>query len=70
MCPADDSHLTIEFEKYFVIKPTITFFDKDFDYSESVTRENGKPVRQGYEYHSGNNDDFLSIEKMRELYNF
>src|ERR1700688_261723 len=25
MCPADDSHLTLEFADHFVIKPTITF---------------------------------------------
>ncbi len=25
MCPADDSHLTLEFDDHFVIKPTIQF---------------------------------------------
>ena len=68
MCPADDSHLTIEFEKYFVIKPTITFFDKDFDYSVSREGENGVSVEQGFEYNSGTNSDFLNVERLRETY--
>lgn len=70
MCPADDSHLTIEFKDYFVIKPTITFFEKDFDYTESVDGEIGQQVKQGFEYNSGSNMDFLSVEKMRELFQF
>ncbi len=70
MCPADDSHLTIEFENYFVIKPTITFFDKDFDYSVSRDGEAGKQVAQGFEYNSATNSDFLDDEKIRELNRF
>ena len=70
MCPADDSHLTIEFSDYFVIKPSITFFDKDFDYLESRDGERGESVDQGFEYNSGTNTDFLSIEKLKELYSF
>lgn len=70
MCPADDSHLTIEFQDYFVIKPTITFFDKDFDYLVSIDGEKGKPVTSGYEYNSGNNQHFLGIEELRKRYEF
>lgn len=67
MCPADDSHLTIEFSDYYVIKPTITFFDKDFDYSISRDQETGKNVTQGFEYNSGSNHDFLSVDQIRSL---
>ena len=67
MCPADDSHLTIEFDDHYVICPTIRFFGLDMDYSRNNLHEIGKPVPQGYEYHSGNNPDFLTVEQIREF---
>ena len=67
MCPADDSHLTIEFEDHYVICPTIKFYDINYDYSINNIGEEGKPVEQGYEYHSGNNPFFLSVEEIREF---
>lgn len=66
MCPADDSHLTLEFENHYVIKPTITFFTQA-DYSMNRLGEVGKPVEQGSEYNSGTNPEFLSIEQLREM---
>jgi UDP-N-acetylglucosamine 4,6-dehydratase len=62
MCPADDSHLTLEFHDHFVICPTIKFYGQDYDYRTNKLSEEGVPVAQGYEYHSGNNPDFLDIE--------
>ncbi|MBT6050164.1 MAG: UDP-N-acetylglucosamine 4,6-dehydratase (inverting), partial [Candidatus Scalindua sp.] len=35
MCPADDSHLTIEFKDHFVIKPSITFFSRENDFTSN-----------------------------------
>jgi UDP-N-acetylglucosamine 4,6-dehydratase len=67
MCPADDSHLTIEFEDHFVICPSIKFYDKDIDFRTDGLGEVGQPVAQGYEYNSGNNPHFLSIEEIREF---
>ena len=32
MCPADDSHLTVEFQDHFVLRPTIKFYRGDIDY--------------------------------------
>lgn len=34
MCPADDSHLTLEFHDHYVLQPTIKFVDKDFHYEK------------------------------------
>ena len=68
MCPADDSHLTLEFNDYYVIMPTIKFWDHDSNYSKNVIGENGAPVKIGFEYNSGNNPDFLSTEQIK-LYN-
>jgi len=66
MCPADDSHLTFEFSDHFVIKPSIFFYSRENDFSQNALGEKGKPVRQGFEYNSVNND-FLSLEQIREF---
>lgn len=63
MCPADDSHLTLEFADHFVIKPTIQFSGQ-VDFSVNKLGEVGGMVEQGFEYHSGKNSQFLSIEEI------
>ncbi|SFC96153.1 UDP-N-acetylglucosamine 4,6-dehydratase [Thiohalospira halophila DSM 15071] len=65
MCPADDSHLTLEFDDHFVIRPTITFASRDNTFSPNALGEKGAPVTQGFEYNSGDNPDFLDIEGIR-----
>lgn len=66
MCPADDSHLTLEFHDHYVIKPTITFFSP-VDYSINKLGEVGKKVPLGFEYNSGTNHHFLTIEELQEM---
>ena len=66
MCPADDSHLTLEFDEHYVIKPTITFAFK-VDYTQNRLGEKGKPVPLGFEYNSGNNTEWLSHEEFLEM---
>ena len=66
MCPADDSHLTLEFDDHYVIQPTITFTFKA-SYFKNRLGEQGKPVEQGFEYNSGNNSDWLTHEKFLEM---
>lgn len=66
MCPRDDSHLALEFDKHFVLTPAITFV-KHPDYRCSALGEQGNPVPDGFEYNSGNNPHFLSIAEIREL---
>jgi UDP-N-acetylglucosamine 4,6-dehydratase len=67
MCPADDSHLTLEFEDHFVIRPTIQFHGGDSDYAANRLGDVGEAVPQGFEYHSGNNSHFLSVAEIREF---
>jgi UDP-N-acetylglucosamine 4,6-dehydratase len=67
MCPADDSHLTLEFKNHYVIRPTITFHHADINYSRNAIGEEGKPVDHGFVYDSGANKRFLSIEEIREI---
>ena len=64
MCPSDDSHLTLEFEDHYVIKPAINFFDKEYDYQINKLGEKGIPVDEGFEYSSGSNSLFLSSEEI------
>ena len=66
MCPADDSHLTLEFDDHFVIKPTIQFANMS-DFSVNRLGEKGVPVEQGFEYNSGNNTDWLTHEELLEM---
>jgi UDP-N-acetylglucosamine 4,6-dehydratase len=66
MCPADDSHLTYEFDDHFVISPTITFTSKR-NYDKNILGEIGHKVLQGFEYNSGNNDIWLSKNEFLEL---
>jgi len=67
MCPADDSHLTLEFDDHYVIKPTITFTTKTNDYSTNKIGEKGKPVEQGFEYNSGNNTQWLDEKQLMDM---
>ena len=64
MCPADDSHLTVEFEDHFVLRPTIKFHREDIDYTTNRLGEKGKEVELGFEYNSGTNEEFLSPEEI------
>jgi UDP-N-acetylglucosamine 4,6-dehydratase len=66
MCPADDSHLTLEFHDHFVIKPTIEFATNT-DFSKNKIGETGKPVEQGFEYNSGNNTEWLTHEEFLKM---
>jgi len=69
MCPSDDSHLTVEFDDHYVISPSIIFHDDDMDFTTNVLNEKGRPVAQGFEYNSGTNPEFLSVEALREYDN-
>jgi len=67
MCPADDSHLTYEFEDHYVITPTIKIVNSKDDYSINCLNEKGSQVRQEFEYNSGNNDIWLSNKELLKL---
>jgi UDP-N-acetylglucosamine 4,6-dehydratase len=65
MCPADDSHLTLEFKDHFVLQPSIRFYSLDMDYSHNRLGESGHPTQIGFEYNSGTNPHFLTVEETR-----
>jgi len=68
MCPADDSHLTLEFDDHFVICPTIQM-NQPADFTENAIGEMGKDVKQGFEYNSGNNTEWLNHSQFLEMVN-
>jgi UDP-N-acetylglucosamine 4,6-dehydratase len=66
MCPSDDSHLVVEFNRHFVIRPSILFTEA-VDYFEDPFEGGGTAVQDGFEYHSGTNPNFLTVAELREL---
>ena len=68
MCPADDSHLTIEFDDHYVICPTIQFNHR-VDFMQNPTGETGKIVEPGFEYNSGNNSEWLHNDQFLKMLN-
>lgn len=67
MVPEEMAHHSIEFEDHFVITPAITFFEDTINYMQNKLFEKGQQVSEKFEYHSGTNPHFLSIEELIEL---
>jgi UDP-N-acetylglucosamine 4,6-dehydratase len=66
MCPSDDSHLTVEFNGYYVIKPTIHLTDV-VDFNVSAQGDVGKPVAEGFQYSSEKNQLWLTTDQIKDL---
>ena len=68
MCPQDDSRLTLEFKDHYVIKPSIGFWSgNDEAYERNSLGERGVYVEDGFEYNSGTNPHFLSVDEIRSF---
>lgn len=61
MITREDSLFTYEYDKHFVIYPHMSWWDKE----EVIP--GGRPVAQGFEYSSGANKQWLSVEDLRKL---
>jgi UDP-N-acetylglucosamine 4,6-dehydratase len=61
MVPRDDAYNTVEFKDYYVIKSLFRNFERRFN------GDTGKPVLEDFEYNSGTNPWFLTIDEMREM---
>lgn len=66
MCPSDLYYDTLEFKDHYVIKPS-TYEFGTVDYSTNLLGEHGKLVPDGFDYNSGNNPHFLTVEELREM---
>lgn len=67
MVPEEMAHHSLEFADHYVITPAITFFDKTVDYKKNKLGEIGHAVPDKFEYHSGTNPHFLSIDELKQL---
>ena len=67
MVPEEMAHHSLEFDDHYVITPAILFFEKNINYKRNKLGEIGKPVEDKFEYHSGTNPHFLSVEELRKL---
>ena len=63
MITREDAKNTVEFDKYFVVKPAFDLRSLNEKY------KTGKPLVNGFEYHSGNNSEWLTTEQMKEMLN-
>ena len=66
MCPRDDSHLTLDFDDHYVIQPTISF-TQPVDYRKNRLGQAGRAVTEDFEYSSGSNTEWLTVEQMQDL---
>lgn len=65
MITRDDARHTLEFDDFFIIKPTIQMWGPDA--GSSYAGQNGKPVSEAFEYGSDNNDRWISVGELREI---
>ncbi|MCX7827615.1 MAG: UDP-N-acetylglucosamine 4,6-dehydratase (inverting) [Thermanaerothrix sp.] len=66
LCPKDEALNILEFHDHFVVKPAISF-QREVDYAVNPLGERGGPVADDFEYQSGTNPWFLTVEQIREL---
>ncbi|WP_425642711.1 UDP-N-acetylglucosamine 4,6-dehydratase (inverting) [Marinomonas gallaica] len=64
MCPTDDSYHTYEFEDHYVISPSIKFYHQTMSFDSNAIGEKGHLVELGFEYQSGSNPEFLSVDEI------
>ena len=67
MVPQEMAHHSLEFDDHYVITPAIKFFDKTVNYLKNKLGEEGQPVDDKFEYHSGTNPQFLTIDELKTL---
>jgi UDP-N-acetylglucosamine 4,6-dehydratase len=63
MLPKDNARSTLEYDNYYIIQPDFRYFHRRFD----CNGNGGKQVKDDFEYNSGTNPWFLTIEEMREI---
>jgi len=61
MVTREDSLHTYEYDKHFVVYPSMTWWDA------KKVLPGGKPVARGFEYSSGTNSQWLSVEELQNL---
>ena len=62
MITKDDSRNTYDYDEYYIIYPNFEWFD-----FEKAFKPGGVKIEDGFEYHSGENSDWLDVETIRRL---
>ena len=62
MISENESHLTLSFRNYFLIKPSIKFYSNKKKYNKK-----GFSVSKNFEYRSDNNPKFLKTSEIKKL---
>ena len=66
MITATDALNSVEFEKYFVILPSLPLWDVE-KFIQTSSEKPGKRCDVGFSYNSGTNRVFLTVEELRNL---
>ena len=61
MVPRDTARSTLEYGDHYLIQPDFRYFERRFN------GDSGKPVQEDFEYNSGTNPWFLTVDEMREM---
>lgn len=61
MITSDDARTTYEYDKYYIIYPQFIWWSK-----EGYFTKGGKKVNEDFEYHSGNNKEWMSVDDIRK----
>lgn len=67
LCLPDTAWQTVAYERHYVVKPSFNFTRIDVDYLTAANGETGIPVIGEFDYNSRDNDDFISVEVLREM---
>lgn len=63
MITAEDARHTYEFDEYFIVQPEFSLWSS----SEKNSLSSGKPVAAGFEYNSGSNIEWLTVDQMKDM---
>lgn len=67
MVPSEVAHHSIEFDDHYVITPAIRFTGLKVNYLKNQLHEVGRKMPDFFEYNSGTNPHFLSVNELIEL---
>jgi len=62
MVTKDDSRMTYEYDKHYIVYPHFDWWN-----SHEFMTPGGKLVEEGFEYNSGTNSEWLSVEELQKL---
>ena len=63
----DESINVIDYKNYYIIKPAINLFEKNYSYITNQKKEKGKKIKYGFEYSSETNSMFLNISEIKKI---